>query len=272
MQISNSITNFTSDSAYARGLVSSARKHGQLGVKYIVNEDAIKEEKPQKEAEIKRELWQEYSKAKNPIQLMRMMGIKVRTTKDGKALILSEYRQPSGFLTYKDLGWDEQKILNKVEAIEGDANICQSNIKKFSPKAVGGSIISGSNHNEIDFSNLEYLGEGVINIGLNKDSKTLLVPQKIKALLLNQKEGEKLYPEDIFDACGFKYDYYDNLKIRLYNYNQPSKETTFADLGIDEKELLKDVVSIFGTADFRNSALDDKDIETIRINGKLIKD
>lgn len=56
----------------------------------------------------------------------------------------------------------------------------------------------------------------------------------------------------------------------ISKYHQPGKYITYADLGIDEKELLKNVTKISGKADFSGSKLSKEDIGNIRyIGGKI---
>lgn len=59
--------------------------------------------------------------------------------------------------------------------------------------------------------------------------------------------------ESIFNYFGINTKYDTDGKFIISEYKQPSKKYTFKEIGIDENELLKNVVKIEGNADFTNS-------------------
>ena len=77
--------------------------------------------------------------------LLNEYGIKTRRDNDGY-LSISHYQQPciSGGYTFNDLGADENKFLDRIKTIEGDADFSQSRIKSTGIlKSIGGDLYKG---------------------------------------------------------------------------------------------------------------------------------
>ena len=91
-------------------------------------------------------------------QILETFGIKCKENKSGM-LTINEYRQPiEDFVTFSDLGINENNLLKDITEIEDLANFRESNATSLgSVKKTGGGLIL-TNSNIKDISSLEYAG------------------------------------------------------------------------------------------------------------------
>ena len=92
--------------------------------------------------------------------IYKYFGIDVKEGKNGY-LTISEYKQPSKDYTFKDLGIDENKLLEKVKRIEGDADFSNSQVANISKlKLVKHNVfIKNSPLTVEDFKNIKIGGQ-----------------------------------------------------------------------------------------------------------------
>ncbi len=88
---------------------------------------------------------------------------------------------------------------------------------------------------------------------ITKAKKTFLEQQQYKKDI-QHLIGSKDY-NSILNYFNIQTTQLPNGKIEISEYHQPSKNVTFKDLGIDEKEMMRDVEKISGKAIFENSSL-----------------
>ena len=81
---------------------------------------------------------------------------------NNNTLTLAEYHQPkAGNLTLSDIGLSEGELFKKVENIEGDANLENSELKSlYNVKQIGGNLLLAYSQLE-DFGKLETIGGGL---------------------------------------------------------------------------------------------------------------
>jgi len=84
------------------------------------------------------------------------LGIDVEKDEDG-FLTISVYKHPSEYITFKEIGVDENKLFEKVKKIKGNANFINSSLKSLHGlESIGGNLLLGS---EIeDLGNLKSVG------------------------------------------------------------------------------------------------------------------
>ena len=76
--------------------------------------------------------------ANGVVEIFNRFGIEAKEDKDGK-LTLSEYKQPSVRVTYKDLGVDEEALMANVKEITGNANFSKTSLTNIdSVEKIGG--------------------------------------------------------------------------------------------------------------------------------------
>lgn len=76
--------------------------------------------------------------------------------------------------------------------------------------------------------------------------------------------------EAIFDYFQIGFEKLQDGTYEISSYNQPDKDVTFSDLGIDEDELLKNVKTIIGNANFSRSSLTKFPLYLTSIQGDAI--
>lgn len=82
---------------------------------------------------------------------------KVKEDENGY-LTISIYKQPSRYYTFKDLGIDENKLLEKVKVIEGYVDFEDSQITSLANLEVIRCNAFFSNSQVVDLGNLKYIG------------------------------------------------------------------------------------------------------------------
>lgn len=96
-------------------------------------------------------------KANDAAKIYEYFGIKVEKDEKGN-LLLSEYRQPDYFFTYKDLEIDENELFKNVIVIDGNARFQNSDLKSlYNLKKINGNA-DFFDSKIIDLSNLESIG------------------------------------------------------------------------------------------------------------------
>ena len=181
----------------------------------------------------------------------------IEVEKKDNMLVISEYRQPNknGEFEYEDLGIDENKLFQFVTKINGNANFKKSKITNLGQlQSIGGNAYF-ENSKVTDLGNLKSIG-GRICIG-NEELRQKLVKslEMMNGLNLSDirktiKEGNT---EKILNVVGIKTQKDKDGLLIISEYKQPSGILKFADLGLDENELFKDIKEIQGNAYFRNS-------------------
>lgn len=77
--------------------------------------------------------------AKNTTEIFNKMGIETEEDENGK-LTISHYNQPSQRVTFADLGIDEEKLMENVKEVKGNANFNKTSLKNIdSLEKVGGN-------------------------------------------------------------------------------------------------------------------------------------
>ena len=95
---------------------------------------------------------------KNDVKkIYNYFGTKVEEDKDGY-LTISKYVQPSKDYTFKDLGIDENKLLEKVKRIEGDADFSNSQATDLRNLEYIGWCANFRNSQVVDLKNLKHIG------------------------------------------------------------------------------------------------------------------
>ena len=95
---------------------------------------------------------------KNDVKkIYNYFGTKVEEDKDGY-LTISKYVQPSKDYTFKDLGIDENKLLEKVKRIEGDADFSNSQATDLRNLEYIGWCANFRNSQVVDLRNLKHIG------------------------------------------------------------------------------------------------------------------
>lgn len=95
---------------------------------------------------------------KNDVKkIYNYFGQKVEEDKDGY-LTISKYGQPSKDYTFKDLGIDENKLLEKVKRIEGDADFSNSQATDLRNLEYIGWCANFRNSQVVDLKNLKHIG------------------------------------------------------------------------------------------------------------------
>lgn len=95
---------------------------------------------------------------KNDVKkIYNYFGTKVEEDKDGY-LTISKYGQPSKDYTFKDLGIDENKLLEKVKRIEGDADFSNSQATDLRNLEYIGWCANFRNSQVVDLKNLKHIG------------------------------------------------------------------------------------------------------------------
>lgn len=109
-----------------------------------------------------KELKKVASNNSSPEEIFKLSGINTKKDKKG-FLTISEYRQPiEDFLTYKELGINEEKLIENVKHIKGDADFYDSELKDLkNVESIGGDAWFGC-------SKLKSLGK-LKNIGGSAD-------------------------------------------------------------------------------------------------------
>lgn len=73
-------------------------------------------------------------------EIFNALGIETEKDDNGK-LSLSHYKQPGNMVTFKDLGYDESKLMENVKEIKGDANFQKTSLTSIdSLEKVGGKL------------------------------------------------------------------------------------------------------------------------------------
>lgn len=84
------------------------------------------------------------------------LGIDVEKDEDG-FLTISEYRQPSSLITFKEIGVDEEILFEKLKKIKGKASFIDSSLKSLQGlESIGGDLSLGSKIE--DLGNLKSVG------------------------------------------------------------------------------------------------------------------
>lgn len=166
----------------------------------------------------------------NPEEIFFALGIDVKKDKDG-FLTISKYCQPSRFITFKDIGVDEEKMLKKIKCIEGNASFENSTLKSLhSVESIGGYLVLGENIE--DLGNLKGVGGDFCDIQSN--IKTL---GKVDSIGGDLTLGENI--EDLgnlnFVGGDAKFDYTKKLRslgnLKRVGGNLWLKESKVSDLG-----------------------------------------
>lgn len=105
---------------------------------------------------IKKDL-KEAIKKNDAKKIFSYLGTKVEEDEDGY-LTISRYKQPSKDYTFKDLGIDENKLLEKVRRIEADADFSNSQATDLRNLETIGWCANFRNSQVIDLRNLKYIG------------------------------------------------------------------------------------------------------------------
>ena len=78
--------------------------------------------------------------AKESADIFKKMGIEADKDENGK-LTISHYNQPSQRVTFADLGVDEEKLMENVKEVKGDANFQRTSLKTIDGvEKVGGTV------------------------------------------------------------------------------------------------------------------------------------
>jgi len=166
----------------------------------------------------------------DPEEIFSKLGIDVEKDKDG-FLSISGYCQPSSFITFKDIGVDEEKMLEKVKCIKGHASFEDSTLKSLhNVESIGGNLVLGENIE--DLGNLKGIGGDFYD--LQSNIKTL---GKIDSIGGNLTLGENI--EDLgnlnFVGGDAKFDYTKKLRslgnLKRVGGNLWLKESKVSDLG-----------------------------------------
>lgn len=162
-------------------------------------------------------------------------------------------------LSYKT--WCTGKDMAEPYLNDGDFHIYMENGRpKIGIRFLGDEIqeIQGEkNDGKIPVKYLDNVISHIKNQHLStKSNDEVRIAIKIKSLLeqLN-KPIEKMTAIEILEKFNMLEKQNENGSIILKNYSQPDEEFCWNDMGVDEKNLFKDVKEISGDADFTNSKL-----------------
>ena len=99
-------------------------------------------------------------------KIFELCGIKTQKDKDG-FLIISEYHQPSDYHTFAMFGIDENKLLEKVKKIKGDADFSNSNLRtlEYIESIEGSANFQDSNIKSL--GKLKYISKDINLAGTN---------------------------------------------------------------------------------------------------------
>ena len=71
-------------------------------------------------------------------RIFEYFGVDVEADKSG-LLTISEYRQPLSYITYSDIGIDENKLFERIKTIQGDADFTNSQVTNLGNlQSIGG--------------------------------------------------------------------------------------------------------------------------------------
>lgn len=96
-------------------------------------------------------------KENNQAEIFKAVGIETKRNTDG-TLTISHYGQPDEGFTYKDLGIDENRLLNNVSEIEGNADFIRSNATIANDLKKIGQDANFMYSKIKSLNNLEYIG------------------------------------------------------------------------------------------------------------------
>ena len=143
---------------------------------------------------------------------------------------------------------------DEIQEIQGEKNNLKIPPKYF-------SVVKKHIENE----NLSYMAKKEIDEAVRTE-------EKIKNFMTQglKKDVKDCSQEDIFNACGIKFEKDENGMLVLSEYHQPDEDFTFEDIGINENKLFKNVKAINGDANFFNSEISNlKTLEYIGGNARF---
>ena len=235
--------------------------------------------------------------------IYRYFGINAKEGKTGY-LTISEYKQPSKDYTFKDLGIDENKLIEKVKSINGNANFRNSmltdlsNIKYINGNAFFGhsqvsnlgNLKSIGGHANFRYSTITSLGNlksigkdayfsyskitglgNLESIGGNADFRDSEITSlgNLESIGWNAYfQNSKITSLGNLESIGGSVDFRNSEITSLGNLKSIGGNADFRNSKITS---LGNLESIDGEADIRTSKLKDKDFAYIRVDGSILK-
>ncbi len=235
--------------------------------------------------------------------IYRYFGINVKEGKTGY-LTISEYKQPSKDYTFKDLGIDENKLIEKVKSINGNANFSNSmltdlnNIKYINGNAFFGhsqvsnlgNLKSIGGHANFRYSTITSLGNlksigqdayfsytkitglgNLESIGGNADFRDSEITSlgNLESIGWNAYfQNSKITSLGNLESIGGSVDFRNSEITSLGNLKSIGGN---ADFRYSKITSLENLESIDGEADIRTSKLKDKDFAYISVDEGILK-
>ena len=131
----------------------------------------------------------------SPEEIFDRAGIRTKKLQDG-TLAISEYYKPDLWLTYKELGIDEERLVANVSKVLGNMNLVDSSLKTTGGiKVVQGDLSIPADCKMEDMSSIkEVYGSVLIHSDTKEEAKSMLKKMKFrpdfvggKAIILPKK-------------------------------------------------------------------------------------